>query len=73
MQHVHSEHCALLCPVRNGSDTSSILRPSGSMDEVSQLICSEEDNSDFGINRLHRHTAHLLVVIVSYVILGQGS
>ena len=36
-----------------------ILRPSGSMDEVSQLICSEEDVSDFGITGLHRHTAHL--------------
>ena len=42
------------------------------MDEVAQLICSEEDNSEFGITGLHRHAAHIWVVIVPYVIFGQG-
>ena len=42
-----------------GSDTPSISRTSGSMDEVSQLICSEDDDSDFGCPGLLRHAAYL--------------
>ena len=30
-----------------------------SLDEVSQLICSEDDDSDFGFAGLHKHATHL--------------
>ena len=59
MQHVHTEHCAYLCPVKSSLDTPSISRTSGSMGDVSQLIFSEDDDSDFGFTGLHRHAAHL--------------
>ena len=29
------------------------------MDDVSQLICLEDGDLDFGYTRLHRHAAHL--------------
>ena len=58
---MHAQHCAQSCPVRSSSDTGSVLGTAGSMDEVSQLIFSENDDSDFGYSGLHKHEAYLRV------------
>ena len=59
LQHVHAQHCAQSHPVRSSSGTGSISGISGSVDDMSQLIFSEDDDSDFGYTALYRHVVHL--------------
>ena len=52
--------CAATCPrpARSSLGTGFVLGLCGSMDDMSLLLFSEDDDSDFGCTELHNQAAH---------------